>query len=241
MHNSALDSYRQFEITYLNKINNNIKIKIVDIRSFDINGSIKEVINKKFDYIGLDIEKGKNVDIVLSDPYKFPFEDNSIDAVVSISTFEHTDFFWITYLEILRILKPSGLFFLNVPSNSKIHRHPIDSWRFYPDSSQSLCKWGNLNKFNCEVLEHYTNLENGIDIWNDYVSVTIKDKKFKNLFPERIISKKNNFINGRDDKNNNFINPSEFPQDQNNWGWKIHYKLRKKIFKLRKLLKIKGF
>ena len=55
--------------------------------------------------------------------------NNSIDIVVSISTFEHTEFFWETFLEILRVLKPNGLFFLNAPSfaDQEIHlqhKHP---------------------------------------------------------------------------------------------------------------------
>ena len=41
--------------------------------------------------------KQENVDLVLKDPYKLPFDDNSIDVIISISTFEHTEFFWLTY------------------------------------------------------------------------------------------------------------------------------------------------
>ena len=118
MHNSAFDSFIKFKKVYLDKIQLKQKIKIIEVGSLSINSNIKPTLDKnKFEYIGLDIEKGPNVDIVLEDPYKFPLNNESVDAVVSISTFEHTDFFWLSYLEILRILKPSGLFFLNVPSN----------------------------------------------------------------------------------------------------------------------------
>ena len=41
---------------------------------------------------------------MLDDPYKFPFENESIDIVITTSTFEHIEFFWLTYLEILRML-----------------------------------------------------------------------------------------------------------------------------------------
>ena len=102
-------------------------------------------MGENIDYVGIDIVKGENVDIVLDDPYKFPFEDKSVDVVISISVFEHTEFFWLTYLEILRVLKDDGLFFLNAPSNSKFHRHESDNWRFYPDSSLALQKWGEKN------------------------------------------------------------------------------------------------
>ena len=149
MHLSAIQSFKDFKKAYLNKINH--EIKILEIGSQSINESIKKYLNENFKYIGADIESGHNVDIVLKDPYKLPFEDNSIDVVISISTFEHTEFFWLSYLEILRVLKPSGLFFLNAPSNSKFHRHSTDNWRFYPDSSLALRNWGLKNGYNPEV------------------------------------------------------------------------------------------
>lgn len=228
MHDSAIESVKQFKKTYLKK---NEKIKILEIGSLSVNSNIRKIF-EEFDYTGVDIVKGDNVDIVIQDPYKFPFENNKFDLVISISTFEHTEFFWLSYLEILRILKPDGLFFLNAPSNSKYHRHDSDNWRFYPDSSISLEKWGKRNNYNPKVLEHYTNIEFGRDIWNDYVSVTIKDEKHVEKYKNRILDIKKNFTNGRTNKSNKIINHAEFPQDQSNFGWKLYFKWRKFIHKL---------
>ena len=230
MHNSALESFNSFKNVYLSKLSNK-KFKLIDIGSLSVNSNIKNSLEDNMEYIGIDIVKGENVDVVLDDPYKFPFEDKSIDVVISISNFEHTEFFWLTYLEILRVLKDDGLFFLNAPSNSKYHRHETDNWRFYPDSSISLQKWGEYNNFEPQVLEHYTNFEKGRDIWNDYVSVTIKNKKFSNKYPNRILNSKKNFTNGRKNNSSEIINFREFPQDQDNWGWKIYYKFRKFLHK----------
>ena len=231
MHNSALESFNNFRDVYLSKINNK-KLKLIEIGSLSVNSNIKNSLKDNMEYIGIDIVKGENVDIVLDDPYKFPFEDKSVDVVISFSVFEHTEFFWLTYLEILRVLKDDGLFFLNAPSNSKFHRHESDNWRFYPDSSLALQKWGEKNNFSPKVLEHFTNFETGRDIWNDYVSITIKDKQFIHKFPDRIIHSKKNFTNGRLDDSDKLINYQEVPQDQNNWGWKMYYKLRKFVNKL---------
>ena len=231
MHNSALESFNNFRDVYLSKLNNK-KLKLIEVGSLSVNSNIKNTLKDNMEYIGIDIVKGENVDIVLDDPYKFPFEDKSVDVVISISVFEHTEFFWLTYLEILRVLKDDGLFFLNAPSNSKFHRHETDNWRFYPDSSLALQKWGERNNFNPKVLEHFTNFETGRDIWNDYVSVTIKDKQFINKFPDRIIHSKKNFTNGRLNDSDEIINHQEVPQDQNKWGWKMYYKLRKFVNKL---------
>ena len=231
MHISALNSFLDFKNTYLKNQNN--EIKIVEIGSQSINENIKEHLNKNHKYIGVDIVEGNNVDIVLEDPYKLPFEKDTIDVVISISTFEHTEFFWLSYLEILRVLKPTGLFFLNVPSNSKYHRHSTDNWRFYPDSSKALESWGHRNNFKPKVLEHFTNYETGRDIWNDYVSITIKDENFQNLYSRRILDIKKNFTNGRKNNSDELINFMELPQDQNNWGWKLYYKFRKFLNKIK--------
>ena len=231
MHISALNSFLDFKKNYLNDIKS--EIKIVEIGSQSINESIKKLLDKNHKYIGVDIVKGNNVDIVLDDPYKLPFEKDSIDLVISISTFEHTEFFWLSYLEILRILKPTGLFFLNAPSNSNYHRHSSDNWRFYPDSSKALENWGHRNNFKPKVLEHFTNYENGRDIWNDYVSITIKDEKFQNMYSRRILDTKLNFTNGRKNNSDKLINYMETPQDQNNWGWKLYYKYRKFLDKIK--------
>ena len=230
MHNSALESFNNFKNIYLSKLSNK-KFKLIEIGSLSVNSNIKNNLEDNMEYIGMDIVKGKNVDVVLDDPYKFPFEDKSVDVVISISNFEHIEFFWLTYLEILRVLKNDGLFFLNAPSNSKYHRHETDNWRFYPDSSISLQKWGEYNNFEPQVLEHYTNWEKGRDIWNDYVSITVKNKKFSDKYPDRILNSKKNFTNGRKNNSNEIINFQEFPQDQDNWGWKLYYKLRKFIHK----------
>jgi SAM-dependent methyltransferase len=239
MHDSALQNFKDFKKNYLDPIETEKQINIIEIGSYSVNSNIRSIItdNKKFKYTGLDIEKGPNVDIILNDPYKLPYENDTIDCVISISVFEHTDFFWLTYLEILRVLKPEGIFFLNAPSNGHYHKHPGDSWRFYPDSSTSLEKWGKKNNYNCQVLEHFTSVQAGGDIWNDNVSITIKESIHKRKYHSRILDSKKNFTNGKTDKTTHTLNFNKIPEDQNNWGWKIYYKIRRRMWKIKKILK----
>ncbi len=229
MHKSAMESFKLFNETYLSSLD---KPHIVEIGSLAVNASIKKLINKDHKYTGVDITAGENVDVVLKDPYKFPIDDNSVDVVISISNFEHVDFFWLTFLEILRILKKDGIFFLNVPSNGHIHRHDNDNWRFYPDSSLALEKWGFRNGFNNSCLEHFTVDHRGRDIWNDYIAIFIKDKNEKSKYPDRMIEKVQNFRNGRIDNNKKILNFTKFPHDQDNWGWRFFYKVRKFLNKI---------
>ena len=52
---------------------------ILDIGSQDLNGSLRQFCPEGFDYVGLDFAAGKGVDVILTDPYRFPFEDNQFD------------------------------------------------------------------------------------------------------------------------------------------------------------------
>jgi SAM-dependent methyltransferase len=95
-------------------------------------------------YTGLDVGEGPNVDLVAEDPFHWEIEDSRFDLVVSGQVFEHIDFFWITFLEMARVLKPGGLVILIAPSRGDQHRHPVDCWRFYPDGFSALAKWAGL-------------------------------------------------------------------------------------------------
>ena len=166
---------------------------VVEIGSQDVNGSLKDVCPKNFKYIGVDFIKAKNVDVVLNDPYQLPFDDSSVDIVVSSSCFEHSEMFWLVYLEILRILKPSGLFYLDTPSRGSYHRYPVDCWRFYPDSSLALTNWGKRSGYNNVMLESYTQAKGR---WGDCVTVFLKDAKYIHSFQNRILESKKDYING---------------------------------------------
>ena len=229
MHPFAKKSFEFFKKAYLPKFENP---KIVDVGSLDINGSIRDQINFKANYIGVDLAEGKNVDQILENPYKLPFENNSIDIVVSISVFEHVEFFWETYLEMLRVLKPNGLLFINAPANGHFHRHDSDNWRFYPDAGESLSKWGHHKGYNCVLLESFIHNYSGRERNNDFVAVFLKDKKSEYLYQERIIDSFKNFRNGRTNRNDKILNFKLFMQDQENFGWKLYFKINKLLKKL---------
>ena len=194
MHYSAMENGRVFFETYSSKWGKDSNPLIVDIGSQDINGSLREVAPKNFKYCGLDFQNAKGVDIVLEDPYSFPLEDNSADVVVSSSCFEHSEMFWEVYLEVMRILKPDGLLYVNAPSSGAYHTHPVDCWRFYPDSGHALINWGKRTGLNSALLESY--IQTGSDRWCDFVGVFLKDEAYLDRFSKRILDSKTDFANG---------------------------------------------
>ena len=193
MHDTAMLHGKHFFSTYLKDAKG---LQIVDIGAQDFNGSLRSVAPKDNDYIGLDFSEGKGVDIILSDPYALPFEDCSIDVVVSSSCYEHSEFFWLSFTEALRVLKPTGLLYINVPSNGSYHRYPVDCWRFYPDSGIALEGWGNRSGYECALLESFTGFRKNAGI-HDFVGVFVKDKKHASKYPTRIQDHIEEFMNGR--------------------------------------------
>ena len=193
MHYTAMTNGRRFFETYLA---GQPSPRIGDIGAQDVNGSLRSVAPKGAQYIGVDFAAGRGVDVVIDDPYKLPFEADHFDAIVSSSCFEHSEFFWLTFLEVMRVLKPAGLFYMNAPSNGHFHRHPVDCWRFYPDSGVALARWGQRNGYKTAVLESYTSEKRGTEVWADFVCVFVKDEAHVGQHPNRILSKLKEFSNG---------------------------------------------
>ncbi len=228
MHDTAMEYGSAFFKTYLDNAKN---LTIVDVGAQDVNGSLRSVATPNNNYIGVDFVKGRGIDVIITDPYALPFEDESVDVVVSSSCFEHSEFFWLLFNETLRILKPTGLLYLNVPSNGAFHRYPVDSWRFYPDSGVALQNWGNKSGYPCALLESFIGTKKK-DIWNDFVGVFIKDDKHSDQYPNRIQSSLSTFTNGRLYKSENIINHTETPEDQ-----RSHQKLLKMVHAINRILK----
>lgn len=210
MHHSAMANASLFFQTYIPTGEGKV---ILEIGSQDVNGSIRQVAPKGAKYTGVDFVEGKGVDVVLDDPYTLPFDDNSIDVCVSSSVFEHSEMFWILFLEILRILKPDGLFYLNVPSNGNFHRYPVDCWRFYPDSGNALVTWAKRNNYSPAMLESFVSNQTS-DVWNDFIAVFVKEEVNAIKYPNRILQIKKDFYNGIAQNNQEILNLNFFPEDQ---------------------------
>ncbi|MBG0812477.1 methyltransferase domain-containing protein [Methylosinus sp. H3A] len=139
------------------------KARVVDLGAMNVNGSYRELLPSTMDYVGVDLEPGPGVDVVLTDVYRLPFEDGSVDVVLSGQMLEHCGQFWRIFSEIHRVLKPDGLAFLIAPSSGPVHRYPVDCYRFFVDSFAALADWSGLR------LVHAWTDERGP--WRDVVGV----------------------------------------------------------------------
>jgi len=173
MHHSAYVTAEKFYEKYCkNNIQNK---KILDVGSYDVNGTMKPIFEKG-QYIGLDMEDGPNVDIV-GVSHDIPFEKDEFDIVISSSCFEHDDMFWISFQEMCRVLKPGGYMYIQAPSNGPYHGWPGDNWRFYIDSWKALEKWGKKLGYDVDLIEHYIDeaspnyRDDGSRMWNNSVGI----------------------------------------------------------------------
>lgn len=157
MHKSSFQAMEKFKNLYLNKEDN---LKILDIGAYDSSGTNynygRFLREKNWQYNGMDIQKGPNVDIVVSNIYKWDeIEDESYDVVISGQAFEHMEFFWKAIKEVERILKVGGFCCIIAPSDGPKHGAVnTDCYRFYEDGMKAIAHYVNF-----EILHVSTNVD----------------------------------------------------------------------------------
>jgi len=194
MHQSSYSIITRFR-DLVKKHFQNDKVRILDVGSYGVNGTYKDIFSdsEKYNYVGLDLNPGPNVDYVPADPYSWPeLKDETFDVIISGQAFEHIEFPWLVIEEMKRTLKKNGLICIVAPSRGPEHKYPVDCWRYYPDGFRALAKWAGL-----EVLEAKTNwcasgFTDGSDQWGDTFCILYKPKNshgaIKHKRPERRFS-----------------------------------------------------
>lgn len=195
---------------------------LMELGSYNINGSLRDFCPDGSIYLGLDMEKGPSVDIFVEPGRPLPIRDGLVDLFLTSSAFEHDPFFWETFLEIVRVTKPNGIIYLSAPSNGSFHRYPHDYWRFYPDSGKALEAYAQKKGLQIRLIESFT-AERLNEQWNDFVAIFSKSsdadsKDFKflsDIFPCRNVIRIDN---------ESLIKESPYTEDQ-----EIIYRLSQKV------------
>jgi len=106
------------------------KKRVLDVGSLDINGSNRDLF-EDCQYTGIDIAPGKNVDLVVL-AHELQAPDGSFDTVISTETFEHDQYYEKSLKNIVRVLRPSGIFVFTCattgrPEHGTRRNHPGSS------------------------------------------------------------------------------------------------------------------
>jgi SAM-dependent methyltransferase len=91
------------------------------------------------EYVGVDMEAGKGVDIVAdlsAGTGQLPASHFAL--AICCSVLEHTPRPWLLADNIARLLRPGGQLYLSVPWVWRYHAYPDDYFRFSPRGVQSL-------------------------------------------------------------------------------------------------------
>ena len=171
MHKNSHLKMEWFKNTYLSNANN---LEILDVGSLDASGNYNysDIFDEpNWNYTGLDIQAGHNVDIVVADIYNwFEVEDNSYDVVISGQFFEHLEFFWLTMSQIERVLKPGGYVCIIAPSGGPKHGGDLSNcYKFFEDGLRAMAKYVDL-----EVLHASVDTKEEAKPWNDACLVAKK-------------------------------------------------------------------
>lgn len=153
MHENSRSKMNWFKNTYLNIDD---KLEILDVGSLDAKGNYNysDIFDEKnWNYTGLDLIDGHNVDIVVTDIYNwFEIEDNTYDVVISGQFFEHLEFFWLTMSQIERVLKPGGYVCIVAPSAGPKHGKDLPNcYKFYEDGLKAMAKYVDLEVLHTSV------------------------------------------------------------------------------------------
>ncbi len=178
MHQSSYDKMLEFKEKHLGGMAEK-PLRIMDLGSQDVNGTYKDIFdNPLWSYRGIDMAPGKNVDIVLKTPYSWKeVPSNSVDVLISGQAFEHIEFFWVTMLEIARIMKPGAICCIIAPSGGVEHRYPVDCWRFYTDGLKALSRFALLEEVETYKQEEpESRYDERSNIWLDAVLVCRKGR-----------------------------------------------------------------
>lgn len=116
--------------------------RVLDVGSLDINGNNRHLFDN-FEYTGLDIGPGRNVDVVCR-AHEYDKADGSFDVIISTEALEHDRFYAQSLRNMVRLLRPGGLLLVTCATTGRAEhgtqRHgpddspltvQIDEWRDY--------------------------------------------------------------------------------------------------------------
>lgn len=107
-------------------------VDVCDIGSLDINGN-NHYLFDNYSYMGIDVGRGKNVNVVCSGHIFKPIGMRKYDIVISTECFEH-DMYWDKTINNVceNLIKPNGMFLFTCattgrPEHGTLRSQPTDS------------------------------------------------------------------------------------------------------------------
>ena len=151
---------------------------VLDIGSGDINGN-NRFLFENCEYNGNDVIEANNVTIV-SKTKDLPFQNNSLDTIISTECFEHDPEYKESLIKIYNMLKPDGLFCFTCASTGRYEHgtrrtSPNDSYGTIGNLEDMSDYYKNLTEID---LNEVLSLNTMFSVWDTYYNSNTKDLYF---------------------------------------------------------------
>lgn len=95
------------------------KVRVIEIGSYDVNGSIRQLFPVAVEFVGIDLVTGPGVDVVCGGD-EYDEASNSLDVAISCECFEHNPFWLETFINMIRMVKPQGMVLFTCASRGRV-------------------------------------------------------------------------------------------------------------------------
>jgi SAM-dependent methyltransferase len=92
--------------------------RVLEIGSYDVNGTTRNVFERVTEYLGVDLAPGPGVDLV-SFGHKVSLPDGSFDITISAECFEHDEHWIETFKNMVRLTAPGGVVIFSCASSGR--------------------------------------------------------------------------------------------------------------------------
>lgn len=114
---------------------------VLEIGSYNVNGSVRECFADATKYVGIDISAGPGVDWQFdAKEIGWPqiddwFDGSTPDTMLCYETLEHDPEFWRTVYAMHNFICHGGMMIVTTPTyRFPVHRYPLDAYRFGEDA-----------------------------------------------------------------------------------------------------------
>ena len=172
MHGESLNLMKEFVEEY--GLQN---ARVVDVGSYNVNGTYRDLFSEAAEYVGVDIIPGPNVDVIMDSPEWEALLP--VDAVICGQTVEHCADIPKLMKSMFDVLKPGGLLCVIVPSEGPPHDYPIWVGNFSKEQMAELVEAPGF-----EIVRHTVNdfgvfKDNCCVARKPEVTMTLKGEKIK--------------------------------------------------------------
>ena len=144
------------QLVYIKKFEKEFTGPYLEVGSKDYGGgqALRSIFKNRDTYIGVDMQEGSGVDVVLNFTQQFREIDAKLNGarfgtIFCMSVMEHCEQPFKMAENLTALLKPGGKICLSVPFSWKFHGFPSDYWRFTPEGVKKLFPNLEFNDADC--------------------------------------------------------------------------------------------